>query len=389
MNGTQRSHIAVFNVPQHGRVNPTLGVVRELVRRGHRVSYATNQALAAKVAEAGAEPVVVDGMLAEEHAAPEAVADASALALDDARRTLPLLADVFERDRPDLVLYETQAWAGSVLAGRWGVPAIQLTCTHAYYEGWAEDLFGTPDLSTLPLFAQFAAFVAEFSPHTSVFEFVFPAHHRSLVFIPRTFQRRAETVGDRHLFVGPVVEGRSLEGSWAPPDTERPVLLIALGSLFTGRPGFYAACMDAFAELDWHVVMAVGHQIDLADLPQAPPNFEVHRSVPQLQVLAQASAFVTHAGMGSVLEALHYGVPMVAVPQMAEQRVNADQIASLRLGRHLPRDDADASALREAVLEVVDDPAIIESVRAMQADITRSGGAVAAADHIEAGLPAA
>ncbi len=35
------SHIAFFNVPAVGHVYPTLAVVAELVRRGHRVTYTT------------------------------------------------------------------------------------------------------------------------------------------------------------------------------------------------------------------------------------------------------------------------------------------------------------------------------------------------------------
>ena len=33
------SRILFFNIPAHGHTNPTLGVVRELVRRGHQVWY--------------------------------------------------------------------------------------------------------------------------------------------------------------------------------------------------------------------------------------------------------------------------------------------------------------------------------------------------------------
>ncbi|MDX6364284.1 MAG: hypothetical protein QOC85_3294, partial [Streptomyces sp.] len=35
-----RAHIAMFSIAAHGHVNPSLDVVRELVARGHRVTYA-------------------------------------------------------------------------------------------------------------------------------------------------------------------------------------------------------------------------------------------------------------------------------------------------------------------------------------------------------------
>ena len=37
---TTPAHIAMFSIAAHGHVNPSLDVIRELVARGHRVTYA-------------------------------------------------------------------------------------------------------------------------------------------------------------------------------------------------------------------------------------------------------------------------------------------------------------------------------------------------------------
>ncbi|MEV7020359.1 hypothetical protein [Streptomyces sp. NPDC093991] len=60
-------HVAVFNVPMHGHVIPTLAVVRELVDRGHRVSYAVTAEFADGVHAAGATPVLHDAPRQERH----------------------------------------------------------------------------------------------------------------------------------------------------------------------------------------------------------------------------------------------------------------------------------------------------------------------------------
>jgi UDP:flavonoid glycosyltransferase YjiC (YdhE family) len=54
----------------------------------------------------------------------------------------------------------------------------------------------------------------------------------------------------------------------------------------------------------------------------------VHRQVPQVAVLRHARVFVAHAGMGGTMEGLHFEVPVAALPQMAEQRANADRSAN-------------------------------------------------------------
>lgn len=52
---TAPAHIAIFSFAAHGHVNPSLEVIRELVARGHRVTYAIPPAFADKVARTGAE----------------------------------------------------------------------------------------------------------------------------------------------------------------------------------------------------------------------------------------------------------------------------------------------------------------------------------------------
>ena len=42
---TARAHIAMFSLAAHGHVNPSLEVIRELVARGHRVTYAASPAV--------------------------------------------------------------------------------------------------------------------------------------------------------------------------------------------------------------------------------------------------------------------------------------------------------------------------------------------------------
>ena len=54
------SKIVFFCIPAHGHTNPTLGVVRELVSRGHEVWYYSYEPLRQKIEEAGAKFVPWD-----------------------------------------------------------------------------------------------------------------------------------------------------------------------------------------------------------------------------------------------------------------------------------------------------------------------------------------
>jgi len=213
---------------------------------------------------------------------------------------------------------------------------------------------------------------------------------RCLVLIPKALQPNADRVDERrHTFVGACQGDRSAQGEWRRPADAERVLLVSLGSTFTKQPAFYRACVEAFGDLPgWHVVLQIGSFVDQAELGEVPGNIEVRDWVPQLAVLRQADAFITHAGAGGSQEGLATGTPMVAVPQAADQFGNADMLTALGVARHVPLEQATAETLREAVLAVADDPEVARQLKAVQEQMASEGGTSRAADLIEAELAA-
>ena len=52
-------HILFNPLPAYGHVTPTLAVVRELIERGHKVTFATTEEHADAVAATGAVPLTL------------------------------------------------------------------------------------------------------------------------------------------------------------------------------------------------------------------------------------------------------------------------------------------------------------------------------------------
>ena len=135
-------------------------------------------------------------------------------------------------------------------------------------------------------------------------------------------------------------------------------------------------------DLDIHVFAALG-AIRPEDLENIPENVEVAQMVPQLGILSQASAFITHAGMGGTGEAIYYGVPMIANPQMEEQAITARQIVKNGLGfAFLDKSQITSEALRETIVKLLEDPAYRNTAREFSEDMKSLGGAKASADAI-------
>lgn len=150
----------------------------------------------------------------------------------------------------------------------------------------------------------------------------------------------------------------------------------------------YHCCIEALGEDDdFVVVMSLGpHSDALEGLPALPSNFIVRQAVPQLEVLQQCTAFLTHGGANSVHEALSFGVPMVVVPCFGDQPLNADSVVGQGAGlgfRH-PLDSVSVEALHSAFqrLAATRDNSFRVAARQLAAKIKEAGGVDAAAEAV-------
>ncbi len=386
------AHISIVGASAPSHILPTVGLVRELAQRGHRVTYAVGAHLAPLVAGAGAEPVPCTSLLPRDGAAwPEEPIPAMSLFLDEGIHVLPQVAAALDASPPDLVLHDIGGLAGPVAAARWGVRAVQLSPAAVAWEGYEEDMAEPiAAMKAAPgadaFYARFSRWLAEHGVERAPDDVLGRPEH-GIVLIPRLLQPEAGRVADSFAFVGPVLDRARLESeTWTPPRERVRVAYVALGTAFTAQPAFFRACAEALAGDGRHVVLAIGERVDPAVLGDLGPGVEVHRSAPQLGVLAHASVFLTHAGMGSAAEALWFGVPTICFPQAVDQFANADQLVALGLGRRItaPEDPAAISADAEAV---EGDRAMAARLAAARAEVRAAGGAGLAADAVEAHLP--
>ncbi|WP_017575204.1 macrolide family glycosyltransferase [Nocardiopsis kunsanensis] len=398
------AHIAFLPIPYSGHLDPTLGVAAELRSRGHRVSYACTEEFVGRVTEVGAVPVPYGTTTHTPNGEVIPFADTTRYSTDDfvrlirfalteALTTLPQLARSFTDDPPDLVVYDPSFWAGRLLAERWNVPSVRSHATFVQTrERWSLGEYTDFDPHHPDMVRAYGAMthlIARTGVDLLPEEFLFGGTGPSIAFLPRSFQFDGGSFGDEVHFAGPCPGPRAFLGSWSPPRDGTRVVLVSLGTSFNAQPDFFRACAAALAEQDRHVVITLGDGVDPESLGPLPPNVEAHRFAPHLEVLRHTDVFVNHGGMGTVMESLSLGVPVVAVPQMAEQSAAADRLVALGLGARVDRTDIDFSRLRATVEAVADDTKIRRRVQDMCREIIAAGGAAGAATALEDHLPSA
>lgn len=382
------AQIAFFGPMGPGHVNPMLGPAAELVRRGHDVTFAAPEVFAERISETDAEYVPAPttwagGATTVPQMHGRELVRAMNLLLAETKVVHAALAD---RPAPDLVVHDGPlAWWGRLLARQWGVLAVETWPNLVSNEHWSMHHDYTKFNPLSPGFLLMLLRVGRYlksqgTGDVGAFLQGTDAAAR-LVLLPRAFQYEGDTFGEGYRFVGPGLTERAFQSDWSPT-SDAPVVLVSLGTSYNDRPEFYRMVAQSARGLPWQVVMAIG-RTDPAALGELPDNVEIHAQVPQLAVLRRASVFVTHAGMGGTMEGLSFGVPLVALPQMAEQRANADRIQGLGLGLALDPEHLGADTLWKAVARVAEDAGVRERLEWMRGEIEAAGGAAAAADTVE------
>lgn len=387
-------HLLFVALAGHGHVTPTLPLVEELVRRGYQVDYATSAEFSEAVTSSRARWVALPPL---EPFTPPPQVGAEVIALwfrhyfAAMRATYPVLRDYCVTNRPDAVCYDVTNWPARVVAEALGIPAVRcvpnLAENDAYSLGERLTAGLDPDHPEMAaLAADCARFSTEYGVELDVAGTMDVIEALNLVFIPREFQPAGDSFDERFCFLGPLLGHREQREPWSPPVPSAPVLFISLGTIFTGHPGFYRTCLEAFGHGPWQVAMTVG-ELDPAALGPIPPSVDVRPRFPQPAVLRHAAAFVSHAGMNSTMEALYYGVPLITFPQMPEQVANADRVAELGLGERIEADTLTPETLNEAVSRVAADQQVRANLDHMRQAIHDAGGADRGADVIEDYLP--
>jgi MGT family glycosyltransferase len=377
------SHIAMVSIPAHGHVNPSIEVIRELVSRGHRVTYANDASFGEVIRAAGAElKPYVSTLPGPDETWSDDPIDQLTLFLDDAIAMLPQIERAYSADRPDLFLYDIAGAPARLLGRRWGVPAVQLSPSIVAWQGYEQEM--APMVEAMRADPRGAAYYRRFtewltvngSPVTDSMAFQ-GRPDRCVALIPRAMQPNIDRVDETvYSFAGPVIGDRAEQGGWTRPAGAEHVLLVSLGSAFTDHLDFYRRCVTAFGDLSgWHTVLQVGRHVDPAALGPVPSTVEVRGWVPQVAILRRADAFLTHAGMGGSAEGLYSGTPMLVAPQAADQFGNADRLEELGVARRVDTATSTAADLRAALIGLTTDPGVRDRLARIQAEMRQGDAA--------------
>ncbi|HEX2048491.1 MAG TPA: glycosyltransferase [Acidimicrobiales bacterium] len=358
-------------VPGYGHFHPMVPVARALLRAGHEVAFATEERFCRRVRAAGfpAFPAGLGpGRVARRTMAlPDLAEDpwrfgAQMFAGVAAPAKVPDLLGVVRQWRPDVVVSDVTDFAGPVAAASADVPHA----AHSLGPLFPLELHRVGGELVAPLWHERGL------PPPSLggmFDAVY------LDICPPSLQSPAiEEVRAAARPLRPVpfdaVPGETLP-DWADDLAPWPTVYVTLGTLDNDAPEVFTAVVQGIRDEPVNVVVTVGPDGEPDQLGLQPPNVRVERYVPQSLLLPHCDVVVAHGGSGTTLAALAHGLPLLLLPQGANQFWNAERCADLGVGLRLLPPEVTPGAVRHAVHALLDDPAFRERAGDVQDEIAR------------------
>ncbi|MCR8842312.1 glycosyl transferase [Paenibacillus sp. SC116] len=393
------ARVLIVNIPAEGHVNPTLGLVKQLIDRGEEVVYVCAEEYRNKVLQTGAEfrsyPFQVDPFSYDPDLKPAPYKHPSQFANMVVRgiiqKIVPEILKVVEQDTYDYLIFDSlMGWGGTIIAQSLGIPAVCSIASFAFVDplgseqGFIDDDVENVYESTLELAHQLAQ---QFNvPAPSIPELTKHTGQLKLVYTSRYLQPKADQLDESFYFAGTSVVPRKDAPNFPLDqllDPHKQTVYIAMGTILNRDLAFYKLCFDAFQDLPIQFILSSGKDTDMEPLADCiPSNFIVRPYIPQLEVLERADAFVTHAGMNSVSEALYYNVPMVMIPLTSDQPLVSNRVQELGAGITLDHHTLTAEVLREALMQVLGDSSFKQQAFHIGESLRQAGGYIRAADTI-------
>jgi UDP:flavonoid glycosyltransferase YjiC (YdhE family) len=374
--------ILVVSSPLTGHLSPMLPVISAFLDSGDEVLVASGAATARLVERAGATFQRAgndsDAWFARlgqrtrgnpgDGIAPERINHYFVPRLFAEIGTGDMIDDALRAGRdfgPDLVLFESLAFAGPLVAELLGVPGVQ----HLFGPILAHEIFELANDAVSPIWRSFGRDVPGYA-----------GVYRDLTveICPPSLEARKVPAGDVvSLRPAPLPDRPTTRGP-------RPVVYVTLGTFFNGNTQVFRTILDGLADQPVDVVVTVGGDRDPAELEPTPGNATIKRFIAQAELLPTCSVIVHHGGAGTTFGALAHGVPQVIVPQGADNYDNAAMCERADLALVLGPDEFTAKAVGDSVSALLGEPRFLGAARRTADEIATMTDPVDVADRMRA-----
>ena len=382
--------ILFFTIPEKGHLNPMIGPAVWLQRLGHEVRFHAPHDISAQLQAAGLKSLAIQLEVAPPPDSnrgaffAEKVRDPiwlrtwiQRLLVEEAPMQLPAYAAAIQHFKPEVIVTDPMIYPAAIAAHEAGIPWVALSNS---LNPVLDDHLTSDLLETVETLAP--ARQSLFESHGMRLEFRgcdMIAPHLTVAFTTSEF-------------IGREVPGVALVGPSLPPERrgdeshfpweylakDRPIIFMSFGSQIYHQPELFHKVIQATASMGVQLLLSVNHLLDSPDFSHLPEHVLACHYAPQLQLLPRVSAFITHGGANSVMEALHFGVPLLISPVCNDQFHQAHFIRQAGTGLVLDLYTATIVEVQQSLKTLLTDEIVAANVQRIAASYEVDGARHAA-----------
>ncbi len=316
-----------------GHINPCIGPAWYLQDEGHQVAFFGGKDISGQLSAAGLDhayhadavaPARLDAVRSARLAENLKDRDWSRLWLrsmlmEGLQHKVERLLSVCREFQPDAMVVVAIAYEGAIVAQKLGIPWVSVT---ASMNPFVPDLLASDLNDNCKVFNREREELFAKNGVESAFrltEVISPYFNMALT----TNELIGHRLNPEYKRVGPSISprdrGDETDFPWERVRDNVPMIYMSLGADTYNQPESLKRVFEAVKDRAAQLVVYSGTLAEdfsqyRYSIGELPANVLLCSYVPQLTVLAGSSAFITHGGATSVMEAIYFGVPMLVSP---------------------------------------------------------------------------
>jgi len=376
--------VLVSCISAHGHLQPLLPLVRALADAGHEIAIATGPSMQSRARatgfttfEAGIDAQAAFERLAEvfpdqeyNRLAPDEILDWYIPHLFGEILAPAMLADLeplAQSWRPDVILHDIWELAAPIAAAHLGIPSV----SQALGIRFSNSMIEAAAKAVAPLWQQRRL---EPEPTAGIYR------HLCLDITPPTLQPYEpapyyDAIRPLRPIAPPPIPGERLP-VWIEQRRAVPLVHMTLGTNFSTNSdlSMFRSVIEGLGNLEMDIAITIGFEVAPTSFEPLPDNVHIESYLPHSLLLPHCAAVICHGGPGTTLSALALGLPLLVLPQGADQYIVGDLVQRVGAGLRLVPSEVTPSNIRSSVLALLHERIYQSGARRLQREIAAMPG---------------
>lgn len=351
-------NIIVYTFPFRGHSMQAITIANYLSQKGHIVTVDANPAYFQHIASEIEKEECLYGFLKCEDNKQDSILDCA----EGVLVTTQKYAKQFDRN-VDLIIFDSMAYWGKCIADKYQIPSISLFTiqpfTHEHFNNNA--------------FNYLKAYTSKFNSSKAFFrnihiyevivkkkfgllndflfdDFMCAKGDTNIVLIPETMCKFSKDLDASYKVFSPILD--HIDNDF----DKKSLIYIATGSMISDI-ALLKVCIDTLLPCGKEIHVSSGkHTKALEKLYEKYTNVYFYEFASQLDLLKQASVFITHGGTNSICESIATKTPMIVIPLVNDEFLNAEMVVNNGIGLMIENDlDAINNKLRSYCERLLND----------------------------------